>query len=208
MVNKFLRDNGFKGVMAFATIAVVLPVLAQDAAAARAAYQQQQAVLEVQRLAQQFDQLAANQESLVARMARIEEGSAVGDLQAEIASLKTQIAELKREQEAMRREIVADLAKRIAALPRPAPAPAPQPAYTPPPPTRKGPVATRPAPPPPPPEYTGSYYEHEVKPGQTLSEISKGFDVPIQKILQANPGLKPNALRVGQKIRVPAEDGK
>ena len=47
-----------------------------------------------------------------------------------------------------------------------------------------------------------------MKPGQTLSEISKGFDVPMQKILQANPGLKPNALRVGQKIRVPAEDGK
>ena len=206
MINKFLRDNGFKGVMVFAAIAVFLPVLAQDAAAARAAYQQQQAVLEVQRLAQQFDQLAANQESLVARMARIEEGSAVGDLQAEIASLKTQIAELRREQEAMRREIVADLAKRIAALPRPAPAPAPQPVYTPPPATRKGPAA-RPAPPPQP-EYTGSYYEHEVKPGQTLSEISKGFDVPIQKILQANPGLKPNALRVGQKIRVPAEDGK
>ena len=206
MINKFLRDNGFKGVMAFAAIAVFLPVLAQDAAAVRAAYQQQQAVLEVQRLAQQFDQLAANQESLVARMARIEEGSAVGDLQAEIASLKTQIAELRREQEAMRREIVADLAKRIAALPRPAPAPAPQPVYTPPPATRKGPAA-RPAPPPQP-EYTGSYYEHEVRPGQTLSEISKGFDVPIQKILQANPGLKPNALRVGQKIRVPAEDGK
>ena len=205
MINKFLRDNGFKGVMAFAAIAVFLPVLAQDAAA-RAAYQQQQAVLEVQRLAQQFDQLAANQESLVARMARIEEGSAVGDLQAEIASLKTQIAELRREQEAMRREIVADLAKRIAALPRPAPAPAPQPVYTPPPATRKGPAA-RPAPPPQP-EYTGSYYEHEVRPGQTLSEISKGFDVPIQKILQANHGLKPNALRVGQKIRVPAEDGK
>ena len=208
MVNKFLQSNSFKGAMAFAAFAVFLPVLAQDAAAVRAAYQQQQAVLEVQRLAQQFDQLAANQESLVARMARIEEGTAVGDLQAEIASLKTQIAELKREQEAMRREIVADLAKRIAALPRPAPAPAPQPAYTQPPPTRKGPAAARPAPPPPPPEYTGSYYEHEVKPGQTLSEISKGFDVPIQKILQANPGLKPNALRVGQKIRVPAEDGK
>lgn len=203
MVNKFLRDNGFKCVMAFAAIAVFLPIRAQDAAAARAAYQQQQAVLEVQRLAQQFDQLAANQESLVARMARIEEGSAVGDLQAEIASLKTQIAELKREQEAMRREIVADLAKRIAALPRPAPAP--QPSYAPPPAPRKSPAA-RPAPPQP--EYTGSYYEHEVKPGQTLSEISKGFDVPIHKILQANPGLKPNALRVGQKIKVPAEDGK
>ena len=198
--------TGLKGFMVFMAVGMVMPALAQDAAAARAAYQQQQAVLEVQRLAQQFDQLAANQESLVARMAKIEEGSAVGDLQAEIASLKTQIADLRREQEAMRREIVADLAKRIAALPRPAP----QPTYAPP--TPQSPAnarsGRRPAAPPPPPEYTGSYYEHEVKPGQTLSEISKGFDVPIHKILQANPGLKPNALRIGQKIRVPAEDGK
>ena len=195
-----------KYVIGLVALIGLMAASAQDVASARAAYQQQQAVLEVQRLAQQFDQLAANHESLVGRLARLEEGSAVGDLRAEIAALKAQIADLRREQETMRREIVADLAKRIAALPRPAPAP--QPTYTPPaaPPTRKG-GAPRPAPPPQP-EYTGSYYEHEVKPGQTLSEISKGFDVPIQKILQANPGLKPNALRVGQKIRVPAEDGK
>jgi LysM repeat protein len=200
--------NGFKGLIGFMAIIGLMAANAQDVASARQAYQQQQAILEVQRLSQQFDQLSANQESLAGRMARIEEGAAVGDLRAEISALKAQIADLRREQESMRREIVADLAKRIAALPRPAPAP--QPTYTPPaaPPSRKG-GATRPAPPPPPqPEYTGSYYEHEVKPGQTLSEISKGFDVPISKILQANPGLKPNALRVGQKIKVPAEDGK
>ena len=195
-----------KYVIGFMALMGVMAASAQDVASARAAYQQQQAVLEVQRLAQQFDQLAANHESLVGRLARLEEGSAVGDLRAEIASLKAQIADLRREQETMRREIVADLAKRIAALPRPAPAP--QPPAPPPAATR---TSRRPAanpPPPPQPEYTGSYYEHEVKPGQTLSEISKGFDVPMQKILQANPGLKPNALRVGQKIRVPAEDGK
>ena len=195
-----------KYIIGFMALMGVMAASAQDVASARAAYQQQQAVLEVQRLAQQFDQLSANHESLVGRLARLEEGSAVGDLRAEIAALKAQIADLRREQETMRREIVADLAKRIAALPRPAPAP--QPTYAPPP--RSG-ATRRPAanpPPPPQPEYTGSYYEHEVKPGQTLSEISKGFDVPIQKILQANPGLKPNALRVGQKIRVPAEDGK
>ena len=194
-----------KYVIGLVALIGLMAASAQDVASARAAYQQQQAVLEVQRLAQQFDQLAANHESLVGRLARLEEGSAVGDLRAEIASLKAQIADLRREQETMRREIVADLAKRIAALPRPAP----QPPAPPPPAATRG--SRRPAatpPPPPQPEYTGSYYEHEVKPGQTLSEISKGFDVPIQKILQANPGLKPNALRVGQKIRVPAEDGK
>ena len=205
MVRKLIRFNGgVKGFVAACAVSAAFAGSAQDAAAARAAYQQQQAVMEVQRLAQQFDQLSANHESLVGRMARLEEGSAVGDLRAEIAALKAQIADLKREQESMRREIVADLAKRIAALPRPAPAPAPAP---PPAPVAR-PSAGRKAPPPPPPEYTGSYYEHEVKPGQTLSEISKGFDVPIQKIIQANPGLKPNALRVGQKIKVPADDAK
>ncbi len=194
-----------KYVIGFMALMGAMAASAQDVASARAAYQQQQAVLEVQRLAQQFDQLAANHESLVGRLARLEEGSAVGDLRAEIASLKAQIADLRRDQEAMRREIVADLAKRIAALPRPAPAPQP-----PAPPSAATRTSRRPAanPPPPQPEYTGSYYEHEVKPGQTLSEISKGFDVPIQKILQANPGLKQNALRVGQNIGVPAEDGK
>ena len=189
---------------------VAIGVMAQDAASARAAFQERQALAEVPRLVQQFDQLAANQDEIVQRLLKVESGSGTeAALRAEIEALRAEVAELKasirREQDAMRREIVADLAKRIAALPRPAPAP--QPTYAPPP--RSG-ATRRPAanPPPPQPEYTGSYYEHEVKPGQTLSEISKGFDVPIQKILQANPGLKPNALRVGQKIRVPAEDGK
>ena len=176
--------------------------LGQDAAAARAAYQQQQAVMEVQRLSQQFDQLAANQESIAARMARLEQGSSVGDLRAEIAALKVQIADMKREQEAMRREIVADLAKRLAALPRPAPQTAPPP---PAPSTTRGQRRPAPSAPPPPETFSGDYYEYEVKPGQTLSEIAKGFDVPIQKIIQANPNLKPNTLRVGQKIKVPAE---
>ena len=193
-------------ILAACAISAAFAGVAQDAAAARAAYHQQQAAMEVQRLAQQFDQLAANQESIVARMAKLEEGSAIGDLRAEIAALKAQMADLRHEQDAMRREIVADLAKRLAALPRPAPAPVAAP--PPPPPPR---TTGRKAPPPPKPsqpEFTGSYYEHEVKPGQTLSEISKGFDVPIKRILLANPGLNPNALRVGQKIKVPADDAK
>ena len=209
MTDRWFRGScGIGGLTgAAAVLFAVSAAPGQDAAAARAAYQQQQAVMEVQRLAQQFDQLAANHEALVGRMARIEENSSANDLRAEISSLKAQIAELRREQETMRREIVADLAKRIAALPRPTPPPAP--VYTPPPAARHGdrkgppPKASQPAP-----EIAGSYWEHEVKPGQTLSEIAKGFDVPIQKIIQANPGLKPNALRVGQKIRVPAEDTK
>ena len=179
-----------------ASVVLVPFAWGQRAAEARAAFQQQQAVLEVQRLSQQFDQMCANQEALVARLTRLEGGNtAVEDLRAEVAALRAQIDQLRRDQENMRREIVADLGKRIAALPRPAPAP-------------EAPAATRrPAPSraPAAPEYTGSYYEHEVTSGQTLSLIAKGYDVPMSKILQANPGLKPNALRVGQKIKVPAD---
>ena len=56
------------------------------------------------------------------------------------------------------------------------------------------------------PAYTGPYYEHVVEPGQPLSFIAKGFETTVPKILAANPGLKANALRVGQKLIIPAED--
>ena len=56
------------------------------------------------------------------------------------------------------------------------------------------------------PAYTGPYYEHVVEAGQTLSFIAKGFETTVQKILDANPGVKANNLRVGQKLIIPAED--
>lgn len=193
---KMVKINVFWG---FALAAMVAS--AQDAAAARAAYQREQALMEVPRLSQQFDQLAANYDSLAGRVARIESGASGNDeLRAEIVSLRSQLDQLRRDQERMRAEIINELGKKIAALPRPAPPPPPPPAA---PSAAKG---GRPQPKAAPaPEYTGSYYEHVVKPGQTLSVIAKGFDVPMNKILQANPGLKANSLRAGQKIRVPAE---
>jgi LysM repeat protein len=45
-----------------------------------------------------------------------------------------------------------------------------------------------------------------VEKGQTLSLIAEGFGTTVPKILAANPGLKPNLLRVGQKLIIPAED--
>ena len=174
---------------------------------ARMVYQQQQAIQEVQRLSQQFDKLDANFDQLAARMSKLEGGNATADLRAEISGIKAQLAELKREQENMRREIVAEISKKMAGL-----------------------LAQRQPPPPPPaasghgrsgtapssgakstPQRTtpeGPYYEHVVEPGQTLSLIAKGYETTIPKILAANPNLKPNSLRVGQKIIVPAEDKK
>lgn len=167
---------------------------AQTAADARAAYQQRQLLGEVPRLVQQFDQLAANQDQLVSRLLKVEAGASTESLRAEIDALRAEIAELRasvrREQDAMRREIVADLAKRISALPPPAPAH----------PSRAA------APERTPPAEIGPHYEYVVEPGQTLSLIAKGFDTTIAKIVAANPGLKPDRLRVGQKLIIPAED--
>ena len=190
--------------------ALVLGLPAQDAVSARAAYQERQALAEVPRLVQQFDQLAANQDEIVQRLLKVETGSSTeAALRAEIEALRAEIAELKaslrREQDAMRREIVADLAKRISTLtPPPPPAPAAHAVAT------RPPASGRPAPAaqhqPPPPVEIGPHYEYVVEKGQTLSLIAEGFGTTVSKILAANPGLKPNMLRVGQKLIIPAED--
>ena len=188
-------------------VVLSLGVAAQDAETARAAYQERQALAEVPRLIQQFDQLAANQDEIVQRLLKVESGSGTeATLRAEIEALRAEVAELKasirREQDAMRREIVADLAKRISTLqPPPPPLPPPVPAR----PVASARQASSAAQPPAPVEI-GPHYEYVVEQGQTLSLIAKGFDTTVQKILAANPGLKPNALRVGQKLIIPAED--
>ena len=157
----------------------------------------------------------------------------IDKLRGEIAELR---AAVRRDQDAMRREIVADLTARLNGISqqmqqnqsqslaqiqtraesalqaaeaaakaareqadytkrtasRPA-APAPR---------ASGGAAAKPAAP----AYTGPYYEHVVEAGQTLSFIAKGFDTTVPKLLAANPGLKANALRVGQKLIIPAEE--
>lgn len=178
---------------------------AQDStASARAAYQQQQALAEVPRLVQQFDLLVQNQDAIVARLVKLEGTDAAGDVRAEIAALRAEVADLKasirREQDAMRAEIVKDLAGRISRM-TPPPAPTRQPAATA---TPRGGAPRRSAPPPPP--ALGTHYEYVIEKGQTLTLIAEGFGTTVPKILAANPGLKPNMLRVGQKIIVPAEE--
>lgn len=185
----------FKTSFMFVAVFAITAAFAQDTANARAAYQQQQAVQEVQRLAQQFDQIVENQDAIVSRLQKVETSVAsagdTSDLRAEIAALKASIAELRREQESMRREIVSDLSKRIASMPRPAATP-------PPPPSSSSRASTKA------PAYEGSYYEHVVESGQTLSMIAKGFDTTVSKIRQAN-NLKSDMIRVGQKLIIPAE---
>lgn len=177
------------------------------AAAARAEYQREQALADVPRLVQQFDVLVQNQDEIAQRLVKLESADNTAGLRAEIDALRAEVAELKasirRDQDAMRQEIVRDLATRMQKLvPPPAPAPAPVVVAAPP----SVVQAARPLPPPSP--SIGPHYEYVVKQGQTLSYIAKGFGTTVPKILAANPNVKPNALRAGQKLIIPATDKK
>lgn len=194
-----------KSILTLSVLVAAAVATAQDNYAARAEYQREQSLAEVPRLVEQFNLLVQNQDEIVQRLARLEQTDNTAGLRAEIDALRAEIAELRaslrRDQDAMRAEIVKDLGDRISKMRPPAPPPqpvvvaAPAPA-----------VGARPAPPPPPKPQIGPHYEYVVQPGQTLSYIAKGFDTTVPKILAANPGLNPNALRVGQKLIVPAED--
>jgi hypothetical protein len=67
-------------------------------------------------------------------------------------------------------------------------------------PAKEGPLAFEPQPQP---------YIHEVRwPGETLSHIARwytGSDSNWEKIAQANPGLKPRRIQIGDKILIPEE---
>lgn len=176
---------------------------------ARSAYQVRQAVQEVQRLSSQFDQLQGGMESISARMNRLESSNASGDLKAEIGAIKSELNELKRRQDAMRGEIVAEISRKMADLiarSRPAPPPPPPPQ------TSRGnsrraehaAAQTEPAAASGP---TGPYFEHAVESGETLSYIAKECNTTVQKIKQYS-GLKSDNLRVGQVLKIPAEEEK
>ena len=201
-----MTRNMFGMVMAAGFVAIGLQTLAQSNA--REVYQQRQAVQEVQRLSSQFDQLQNGMESLSSRMNRLESSNTSGDLKAELGALRSELNELKRRQEAMRGEIIAEISKKMAdlmaknrpALPPPQP-PAAQP--------RGGGEGARNAPPPEPAPSgpTGPYFEHAVEPGETLSYIAKECNTTISKIKQYS-NLKSDVLRVGQVLKIPAEDEK
>lgn len=55
----------------------------------------------------------------------------------------------------------------------------------------------------------GPHFEYTVKSGDTLGGIVKAYKdknikITLQQVLNANPGLKPETMKVGQKIIIPA----
>jgi LysM repeat protein len=81
---------------------------------------------------------------------------------------------------------------------KPPPPPAATPRRSPPPPARP------PAPAPPPAPATR---EVVVEAGDTLGGLAAAHGTTVEELLLLNPGVDPAALRVGQRIRVPAADG-
>jgi membrane-bound lytic murein transglycosylase D len=48
------------------------------------------------------------------------------------------------------------------------------------------------------------YYFHTIRSGDTLSEIAQRYGVPVNQITGHNPGLRPQYLRIGQRLIIPA----
>ena len=44
---------------------------------------------------------------------------------------------------------------------------------------------------------------YEIQSGDYLSRIARAYGVTLEEILKLNPGIEPNRLQIGQKIRVP-----
>ncbi len=44
---------------------------------------------------------------------------------------------------------------------------------------------------------------YTIRPGDTLFTIAQRFNVPVQEIINANPGIDPNNLQIGQVICIP-----
>ena len=59
-----------------------------------------------------------------------------------------------------------------------------------------------------PPEERVTFTEHEIRPGDTLSEIAEKYGVSVTDLQDANPGIRARYLRVGARLVVPVVSGR
>ena len=52
-----------------------------------------------------------------------------------------------------------------------------------------------------------NYTPRIIRPGDTLYKIAREYNVSVESILDANPGVDPNYLRVGQRLCIPSGNG-
>jgi LysM repeat protein len=45
---------------------------------------------------------------------------------------------------------------------------------------------------------------HKVRAGDSFSTIARAYDVSVNALIEANPGVNPRRLQLGQKVRIPA----
>jgi LysM repeat protein len=50
-------------------------------------------------------------------------------------------------------------------------------------------------------------FPYTIRPGDTIYKLAAQFNVPVDAILSANPGLYPYNLLIGQQIMIPTEYG-
>jgi hypothetical protein len=171
-----------------------------DPEMARIAADTQQMGVAFRQVSEQLAALNRNQETLEARLARLEAQAAAGARaqQDDLAAQRRDIQLLRAERDTLRGEITGDLAARIEKIAarqqaeinaaRTAASTAAVGAAAPGGAVRAG---------------SGSGYEHKVVPGQTLSEIARGYGKSVDSIMKANKIANPSAIRAGQVLFIP-----
>lgn len=66
-------------------------------------------------------------------------------------------------------------------------------------------VVDKPVPPPPPPAAEPETTTYVVRRGDTLSKISKTYNIRMGAVLKANPGLSADKIRIGQTLKLPGK---
>lgn len=164
-----------------------LCVMSVFAESGRDSFVQQQAYAAMQRITGQIDVLQSNLDDLSARVAKLERAGASDEteaLRSRIASLESTVAALRKELSEQRGEIVKDISSRLVKI---------QQQSAPPKQTKIAETAS-----------SGPYREYVVASGDNLWLIAKAFNTSVQKIREMNK-LKSDSLKIGQKIKIPAE---
>ena len=156
--------------------------------------------VECQRLSEQIDALNRNQLQIDNRLRGIETelGSAGRESQQNMLALRQELANVRIEREQLRGQITQDLTtkiEKIAAQQQQAIQSAQQQAQVAAAASASHTSGSS--------SNTGSGYEHKVKSGQTLTEIARGYNTTVSKIIKANNIKNPSSIRAGQTLFIP-----
>ena len=150
--------------------------------------------IECQRLSEQIEALSRNQKLIDNRLRDIEVqlSSAGQQTHQDVAALRRELESVRVDRENLRAQITGDLAakiEKIAARQQQAVQATQRQVASPASNTQRS--------------VPGSGYEHKVERGQTLSEIARGYNTTISKIIKANNIKNPSNIRVGQILFIP-----